>query len=270
MVIKILSITLLTVPPQTRSSIADFLLRDLYALETVLMSFGSSRHTRGVAAKRKAPDSPAEFDCGGRATDGVRYKSINEIVDTEFNSEDWYGKSTKYWENQSASIDGMLGGLGDLDGLDVETSRGFLEHVLPESATNGIALDCGAGIGRVTRHLLLPMFGRVDMLEQNEAYIDKSAVFLRDAHPTHTVDLRICTGMQDFTSNSAGEGVSLVGRYSLIWIQYVQYNLIIHWLPLRFTNKFRFLLSGGRLFTLAMMILFPSCVTACVVLHQVE
>ncbi len=187
------------------------------------MNFDSNRSARKVAPKRKAPESSTGFDCGGRATDGVRYKSIKEIVDTEFNSEDWYGKSSKYWEEQSASIDGMLGGLGNLDGLDVETSRAFLERILPENAKKGIALDCGAGIGRVTKHLLLPIFKSVDLLEQNEAYIDKSVVFLRDAHPTHSVDLRICTGMQNFTPDCAGTEVSLVGRYSLIWIQYVSF-----------------------------------------------
>lgn len=190
--------------------------------------------TKVSAAKRKAPDRPLEFDCGGRATDGARYKSIKEIVNAEFNSNEWYTNSAKYWEKQSASIDGMLGGLGNLDQLDVTASRTFLERVLPDNAKGGIALDCGAGIGRVTKHLLLSQFRTVDILEPSQTYIEKSVVFLRDAHPTHSVEFRICSGMQDFTPECVGNGVSLVGRYSLIWIQYVSLWLSV----LYFLTKF--------------------------------
>ena len=34
------------------------------------------------------------------------------------------------------------------------------------------ALDCGAGIGRITKHLLQRHFKYVDLVEQNKAFLD--------------------------------------------------------------------------------------------------
>lgn len=42
------------------------------------------------------------------------------------------------------------------------------------------ALDCGSGIGRVTKHLLLKYFKSVDMVEQNKEFLDASHKYLED------------------------------------------------------------------------------------------
>ena len=39
-------------------------------------------------------------------------------------------------------------------------------------------LDCGAGIGRVTKNLLLPLFETVDIVEQNPDFVEKAKDFL--------------------------------------------------------------------------------------------
>jgi protein N-terminal methyltransferase len=39
-------------------------------------------------------------------------------------------------------------------------------------------LDCGAGIGRVSKRLLLPIFSEVDLLEQNPAFLETARTFL--------------------------------------------------------------------------------------------
>ena len=41
-----------------------------------------------------------------------------------------------------------------------------------------IYLDCGAGIGRVTKNLLLPLFDTVDMVEQNPEFLEKAKDYL--------------------------------------------------------------------------------------------
>ena len=38
--------------------------------------------------------------------------------------------------------------------------------------------DCGAGIGRVSKRLLLPLFNTVDMEEQNPAFLKKAEEYL--------------------------------------------------------------------------------------------
>ena len=41
------------------------------------------------------------------------------------------------------------------------------------------ALDCGAGIGRITKRLLLPIFKEVDMVELNQKCLDQAPGFIR-------------------------------------------------------------------------------------------
>ena len=42
----------------------------------------------------------------------------------------------------------------------------------------GYALDCGAGIGRVSKAVLLPFFSQVDLLDQNPVFLEKAKTFL--------------------------------------------------------------------------------------------
>lgn len=39
------------------------------------------------------------------------------------------------------------------------------------------AVDCGCGIGRVTKHLLLPLFDSVDMVDVTESFIQSKLRF---------------------------------------------------------------------------------------------
>ena len=42
--------------------------------------------------------------------------------------------------------------------------------------------DCGAGIGRVSKRLLLPLFERVDLVEQNPEFLERAKTYIvRDA-----------------------------------------------------------------------------------------
>ncbi|WFC99643.1 hypothetical protein MYAM1_002388 [Malassezia yamatoensis] len=103
-------------------------------------------------------------------------------------------KGIEYWEGIPATVDGVLGGFGNgtLPRVDALGSRMFLLRVLPylsstpPTAFNGSprewidlrikqrggkgktvtrALDCGAGIGRVTEHSLLPLVDEVHLVE---------------------------------------------------------------------------------------------------------
>ena len=40
------------------------------------------------------------------------------------------------------------------------------------------ALDCGAGIGRVSKRVLLPLFSEVDLVEQNQSFLEKAKTYL--------------------------------------------------------------------------------------------
>eukprot|EP00188_Purpureofilum_apyrenoidigerum_P000379 Plantae.Rhodophyta-Purpureofilum_apyrenoidigerum.ctg11628.p1 GENE.Plantae.Rhodophyta-Purpureofilum_apyrenoidigerum.ctg11628~~Plantae.Rhodophyta-Purpureofilum_apyrenoidigerum.ctg11628.p1 ORF type:complete len:244 (+),score=39.30 Plantae.Rhodophyta-Purpureofilum_apyrenoidigerum.ctg11628:46-732(+) len=120
---------------------------------------------------------------------------------------EWYQKAKEYWKTQEASEDGMLGGYGNLSSLDIETSSSFLKS-LPGVDFSRHALDVGAGIGRVSRNLLLPLFALVDMLEADAVYVKQSNIYVADER----LERRICCPMEDFKPEK--------GKYSVIWIQW--------------------------------------------------
>lgn len=76
---------------------------------------------------------------------------------------------------------------------------------------NHRALDCGAGIGRITKRLLLPMFEKCDMVELNQKFLDAAPSFI--GQDANRVESFFCSGLQDFTPEP--------GRYDVIWCQWV-------------------------------------------------
>lgn len=77
------------------------------------------------------------------------------------------------------------------------------------------ALDCGAGIGRITKRLLIPLFNKVDMVEITQKFLDESKKYLGDDFSR--VRQQFCCGLQDFTPDK--------GKYDVIWIQWVSGHL---------------------------------------------
>lgn len=74
------------------------------------------------------------------------------------------------------------------------------------------ALDCGAGIGRVTKFLLEPVFSSIDLVDQSESLLSEARSFISTPKP-----LRFYTsGLQDFTPQDT---------YDCIWIQWVSSQL---------------------------------------------
>ena len=71
----------------------------------------------------------------------------------------------------------MLGGYGKVHYTDIDTSAAFLDEYKDKIA-HGRVLDCGAGMGRVTKHLLLPRFSKVDMIEPSKVQIDKAREYV--------------------------------------------------------------------------------------------
>ncbi|PVD22007.1 hypothetical protein C0Q70_17810 [Pomacea canaliculata] len=112
----------------------------------------------------------------------------------------------------------MLGGFAKISPTDINGSRAFLRPFLKMGGgktTAGRALDCGAGIGRITKRLLLPLFETVDMVEQSQSFIDAAPQFI--GHDAERVERFLCCGLQDFVPEN--------GRYDVIWAQWVLSHL---------------------------------------------
>lgn len=88
------------------------------------------------------------------------------------NGKRWYNTAYEFWEDEKncpISDDGVLGGYGKITPEDVKGSNLFLDQlsVLRPALCFDRAADCGAGIGRVAKHLLLNRFNHVDIIEQS-------------------------------------------------------------------------------------------------------
>jgi protein N-terminal methyltransferase len=60
---------------------------------------------------------------------------------------------------------------------------------------NGKALDCGAGIGRISKHLLQRHFQSIDLVEQNPKFLEKAKDYLKDREGSIHF---ICSGKETF------------------------------------------------------------------------
>ncbi|KFB45941.1 AGAP010397-PA-like protein [Anopheles sinensis] len=124
-----------------------------------------------------------------------------------------YNDAKKYWSNVSPTVDGMLGGFGAISFIDIRGSEQFLKHLYKLKPAPGRkrALDCGAGIGRITKNLLVPFFEQVDLVEQDEQFCQTARAELADCGPK--LGTIFNAGLQDFTPEQ--------GRYDIIWVQWV-------------------------------------------------
>jgi protein N-terminal methyltransferase len=89
--------------------------------------------------------------------------------------------SLSYWNNISSDDNGMLGGYPQTSRIDLQGSSNFLTKLRRgKSSASKQALppfervaDCGAGIGRITRGLLLGVARKVDVVEPVKKFTDE-------------------------------------------------------------------------------------------------
>lgn len=82
-----------------------------------------------------------------------------------------------------------------------------------------LALDCGAGIGRVTKNLLLKNFKNVDMVDVTENFIKTAREYLGDEDSKRVLNF-YCSGLQNFQPDA--------NKYDCIWIQWVTGDTLFH------------------------------------------
>ncbi|OSX74900.1 hypothetical protein BU14_0262s0017 [Porphyra umbilicalis] len=121
----------------------------------------------------------------------------------------WYARSRAYWARQAPTVDGMLGGLGHLSPADVQDSHRFLDALGDAVDYSGAALDVGAGIGRVSVHVLAPRFAAVDIVEPIPAY----AAVARRSVPGGKLRTAYVCGMENVRIPAAV-------RYAVVWVQW--------------------------------------------------
>lgn len=153
---------------------------------------------------------------GSNQSSTTNSETDNPTVDEFFQSPNFYTNAKEYWANIAPTINGMLGGLSVIDRTDIQGSSDFLKELLKmkPAVDNKRALDCGAGIGRITKNLLVKSFEAVDLVEQDANFVRKAHEYLKmngSKHPN--VGEIYNEGLQNFTPQP--------GHYDVIWMQWV-------------------------------------------------
>ncbi|KAJ1174582.1 hypothetical protein NDU88_006402 [Pleurodeles waltl] len=78
-------------------------------------------------------------------------------------------------------------------------------------ACTGYALDCGSGIGRVSKNVLLPIFDNIELVDMMEPFLEEAQNYLEEG--VDKVEALYCYDLQEFTP--------VMKKYDVIWIQWV-------------------------------------------------
>ncbi|KAL7544019.1 hypothetical protein ACHAXR_013471 [Thalassiosira sp. AJA248-18] len=179
----------------------------------------------------------SEDDTGMTYTSIIEWKEKSGLLPSTTSSEgnqhqnetrqQWYETGYDYWEDESkcpATVDGVLGGFASLSKRDLEGSADFIRNMrssirpelkLTKEDNNGVptrACECGAGIGRVSKGLLLPLgITQCDLVEPSPRLISSAPEYLGDQYSSRC--RFFCTGLQEFEPKAQ--------YYDIIWIQWV-------------------------------------------------
>ncbi|XP_004208335.2 N-terminal Xaa-Pro-Lys N-methyltransferase 1 isoform X1 [Hydra vulgaris] len=139
-----------------------------------------------------------------------------EVFNRMKDKEKWYKDAIEYWQKQDPSVDGMLQGFESISEIDVKGSDEFLNSLKTKgllTATCRRAVDCGAGIGRVSKHFLLKRFEVVDIVEQCENFTNNINNYMDDVNLSLRIENIYNEGLQTFNPKQ--------NYYDVIWIQWV-------------------------------------------------
>ena len=187
--------------------------RDFWAGRCPILSESQPVYHQTMLVRLEVDQSASAAAYSGSDTIGRRYASIEEMWKAQDLST-WYTRAKGWYEdNCDTTIDGVLGGIGHISGRDLEGSRAFLNQLelplMPESNLS-LACECGAGIGRVTKGLLLDVADRCDLVESSSRLLFSAPDHLGD-HQSQKCRF-FCTELQDWVPGA--------NRYSIIWIQW--------------------------------------------------
>ncbi|XP_006005543.1 N-terminal Xaa-Pro-Lys N-methyltransferase 2 isoform X2 [Latimeria chalumnae] len=138
------------------------------------------------------------------------YALTSEVIDGE---KQFYARAKNFYRDVPATEEGMMGDFLELSEPDLEFSREFLQRFIggPGKAGTEHALDCGSGIGRVSKGVLLPVFDTVELVDMMEPFLEEAQTYLEEKGDK--IEAFYCYSLQEFTPTSK--------KYDVIWIQWV-------------------------------------------------
>ena len=145
------------------------------------------------------------------------YSSIHELWEA-FPKEEWYRTAEEwYQDNCPETLDGVLGGFGSISPRDLEGSKQFLEDlsvIRPAfDVADGDVAELGAGIGRVSKCLLIPLGAKqCDLVESSARLVAAAPGYIGDEYANKC--RFYCAKLQEWVPPPST-------KYRIIWIQWV-------------------------------------------------
>ncbi|XP_061859649.1 N-terminal Xaa-Pro-Lys N-methyltransferase 2 isoform X3 [Colius striatus] len=143
------------------------------------------------------------------------YALTSQVINGEMQ---FYARAKHFYREVPATEEGMMGDYIELSNTDIESSREFLRKFVGgvgKAGTNR-ALDCGSGIGRISKHVLLPVFKSVELVDMMENFLAEVPNYLQGKEDR--VEMYYCKSLQEFTPAPQ--------RYDVIWIQWVSARVV--------------------------------------------
>lgn len=171
--------------------------------------------SENVTSSQESPLNPkAGSNCAiTEAQNIAEMQKVNQITDEESS---FYKDAKDYWSHVPATLDGMLGGFGYISSLDLNFSERYIRDILKSAQPPQRlrALDCGAGIGRISKNLLMKHFQTVDLVEQDTKFSEEAKVYCSSSEDSaKRLGTVYNVGLQKFTPEP--------NTYDLIWSQWV-------------------------------------------------
>ncbi len=160
-------------------------------------------------------DAPPPPPIRGRDDAGRLYATLGELhAEQAARRAEFYAANDRWWHEDGYGGDDdehAMVGDGGTD-ADVEHSRALLERAraMRPLLRLGHALDGGAGVGRVTKHVLLRRCERVTVLEPCERWLKQSRRYL--GHKRSTRCAFVCERLEAHEPPAAA--------YDLVWLQW--------------------------------------------------
>lgn len=137
--------------------------------------------------------------------------------------------SLEYWNSVSSDVNGMLGGYPQTSRIDLQGSSNFLTKLRrgksqaskqPLPPLERVA-DCGAGIGRITKGLLLGVAKKVDVVEPVKKFTDELVQSLGNGEYAGDGDSKDGKGQVGQVINlGLQDWIPEPGAYDVIWNQW--------------------------------------------------
>ncbi|KKY26673.1 hypothetical protein UCDDS831_g01333 [Diplodia seriata] len=131
-----------------------------------------------------------------------------------------HAASISYWNSVDSTVNGMLGGFPQVSRIDLQGSSNFYTKLCRVTGRKpGVplahAVDCGAGIGRITLGFLLKIAESVDVVEPVQKFTDqlKETDGCKDLIAAGRIGSIANVGLENWT-------LDVPYRYDLIWNQW--------------------------------------------------